>query len=210
MKGFIWITLLPLFLGFNSGLDLGAERIYVGFQSVKNSDAICKLVMQVRVSNAGDVQSPAAEMEFFASPVREDPSWPARKQLEIPSLAPGESVELANEWRVDKFQADQMCKELCCGMMLVKAQLDPQGKLDDGNARNNTVMSVLVGKSPENASEITSLDSVFVKMKPEDKEAILLHLEEYSQTILRMIKAGNAGCWVNQENGYTSIVHLNK
>jgi len=72
-------------------------------------------------------------------------------------MAPGESLDLTQEWRVDKLQADQMCKELCCGIM-----------------------------------------------------AILEELKDYKSMVLRMIKAGNSGCWINQENGYASIVHMNR
>ena len=54
----------------NAGMDLSVERMYIGFQAVPNSTTECKLVLNLRVTNQGDVQSPASDIMFFASPVK--------------------------------------------------------------------------------------------------------------------------------------------
>lgn len=210
MKSLLWIIALPLMMAGDPGMDLGVERMYIGFQAVPNSSTVCKLVLQVKVSNHGDIESPVCDLHFFAAPVRSEKSFPCTEDVEISALAPGESLDLKKEWRVDKIQADQMCKEMCCGIMLVKAELIPRDTIRDTNFRNDEIVSVLLGKLPENHTEITSLDSAFVKMTPEDKTAILAEIKDYESLILRMVKAGNSGCWVNHENGYASLVHLNR
>ena len=209
MKCLFWVILLPLFLSGSPVMDLGVERLYVGFQPVSNSTTVCKLVLQLRVLNKGDVESPVCDLEFFASPVRDDKSFPSRRRNEVPSLAAGESIDFKREWRVDKKQADQICKELCCGMMLVKATLVPRDSVMDNNSKNDVIVSALLGKAPDNNGEISNLDSVFVKMQPEDKVEILKELKGYDSLIIRMIKVGNSGCWLNHEDGYSSIVHMN-
>ena len=194
----------------NAGVDLSVERMYIGFQAVPNSTGVCKLVLNLRVSNMGDMESPACDLLFFASPVKDDRSFPVKDSIEVPPLPAGESMDVKHEWRVDKEQADNLCKEMCCGIMLVKAWLVQRDTIRDTNHRNDEIVSVLIGKKPVNYAEITSLDSVFVKMDPGDMREILGELDEYSSMVLRMIKAGNSGCWVNQENGYASIVYLNR
>ena len=191
-------------------MDLSVERMYIGFQAVPNSKSECKLVLNLRVSNTGDIQAPACDLMFFASPVLDNKAYPVRDSIDIKAMAPGESLDIKHEWRVDKGQADQLCKEECCGIMLVKAWLVQRDTIKDTNPRNDEIVSVLIGRKPVNYADINSLDSVFVKMKPEDMEQILGELDQYNSMVLRMIKAGNSGCWVNQENGYASIVYLNR
>lgn len=210
MKSLLCFILLPLLLAGNNGMDLGVERMYVGFQAVPNSKNVCKLVLNTKVTNHGDIESPVCDLQFFASPVRDDENFPSRISFEVASMAPGESLDFNREWRVDKEQADQLCEEMCCGMMLIKAKIVQRDTIPDVNSRNDEIVSVLLGKKPETFSEITSLDSVFVKMKEDDRAEIIKELDVYSSMILRMVKAGNSGCWINQENGYASIVHLNK
>jgi hypothetical protein len=210
MKSLLWFIALPFLMAGNAGVDLSVERMYIGFQAVPNSTTECKLVLNLRVANQGDIQSPSCELKLFASPVRESKTYPVRDSIDIRALEPGESLDIKHEWRVDKGQADQLCKEECCGIMLVKAWLEQNDTLKDINPRNDEIVSVLIGKKPVNYAEINSLDSVFVKMKPEDMEEILGELNQYNSMILKMINAGNSGCWLNQENGYASIVYLNR
>jgi len=210
MRSLLWFILLPFLMAGNAGMDLGVERMYIGFQAIPNSKDVCKLVLNLKVTNQGDVESPLCDLNLFASPVRDDNKYPSRDSVEIPALAPGEFIDLKQEWRVNKEQADQLCKEMCCGLMLIKATLVQRDTVQDVNSRNDEIVSFLVGKKPGKYSEMTSLDSVFVKMKVEDKLEILEELKAYNSMILRMLKAGNSGCWINQENGYASIVHLNR